>query len=263
MGIRIWDWIWDWDWAIGIENEVEVNEINRINEDVITVDNNQIDDKLNFFREYLEHQKFKNVPNEEVSKLLNKHGYTVKEYIKLLDYVKKEHKYFIHIIGKFLGDIDPVYRSVILNRKFMTFRSMVDEIGKRKKIKDNSIIISKLIEMIYNTYPFEIIPLINFTNDIDNLYRKYNDEFLMNRELTTDANKMKARFYLKFIGDVKDNEEVFVIINKLFEYGIPLNRIKPYIDDISQRLPNKFSIHDIKKIIYNDNELKEFRIYFE
>jgi replicative superfamily II helicase len=250
-----------------IDNQNEIIEINRI-EDINTsneVDSNDNskEDKKTFPKEYLEHPKYKNVPIEEVSKLIDKHGFTVNKYIKLLNYTKSEQKYFITIIGLMIGSIDSDFRSVVLSSKYKTFTSMVEEISKKKGKTKKSDIISSLIEMIYNTYPFKIIPLINFTNDIDNLYRRYNNEFLMSNDLTKDANKMKARFYSKFIGEIKENDEVFIIVNKLFEYGIPLNRVKPYIEEITQNLPDKFSIHDIKRIIFQNDEMKDLRIYFE
>src|SRR5690606_36419348 len=210
-----------------IDNENEIIEINRIEDLNATREldiKNELLEEKKFPKEDLEHPKYNNVPIEEISKLLDKHGFTVKTYMNLLNYIKKEQKFFIGIIGKIIGNIDLDYRIVVLNGRYITFSSMLDEVSRRKKTEDKSKIISSLIEMIYNTFPFKIIPLINFINDIDNLYRRYNEEFLMSDDLTRDANRMKARFFSKFIGDFKNNNEVFIVVNKLFEYGIPLNR---------------------------------------
>ena len=52
-------------------------------------------------------------------------------------------------------------------------------------------------------------------------------------------------------------------MNKLFEYGIPYQRVGEHIEKIKKELPEKFSIHDIKTIIYQNDSMNELKIYFE
>ena len=117
--------------------------------------------------------------------------------------------------------------------------------------------------MIYNFLPFKIIPLINFVLDINALYIKHTNNNMLPNLVIVEANTKKAQFYSKFIGIDNPTQETLVIMNKLFEYGIPYQRANPYLNQISNNLPNKFSIHDIKKVIFENISMSDLKIYFE
>ncbi|MDM1094960.1 DEAD/DEAH box helicase family protein [Myroides odoratimimus] len=248
-----------------LENKDEIIEINR--------DENFVNDILNegnkssyedVLEKQLEGSSYSSVPIKEVILLLNKHGFTLKQFELLLDYIKNTTNLkLLGIIGKLIGGIDLTTLKVILNSKFRTITEMVIELELKNTKTERSKIISNLIDMIYNFLPFKIIPLINFVIDIDNLYHYNNHSYLLPESVTIEANRKKAQFYSKFIGIDNPTQETLVIMNKLFEYGIPYQRVNTHLQQISQKLPDKFSIHDIKKVIFEDNSMNDLRIYFE
>jgi len=248
-----------------LENSAEIIEINREDsfDKALDVSKDPSNENPSIPKPYLEHSNYENVPQIEVSKLLNKHGFTVNQLKIFLDYVQTKPKYFLGIIGKIEHGIDTDCFNIVLNSRFATFTAMVDELAPKKRNIDISQIISSLIEMIYNIIPFKIIPLINFTIDINDLYNEYNGLNLLSDDVIKEANKKKAQFYSKFIGIDNPKNESLIIINKLFEYGIPYQRVKPYLEIITEKLPNKFSIYDIKKIIFADESMNDLRVYFE
>ncbi|OUD29145.1 hypothetical protein, partial [Flavobacterium sp. FPG59] len=68
----------------------------------------------------------------------------------------------------------------------------------------------------------------------------------------------------KYIGEeVANIEESKKVMSKLFEYGIPYFRVKDFINEIVANVPENFSIYDIKRTIYNNESMKELKIYFE
>lgn len=253
------------DISFVLENEAEVIEINREDSFDAVLDNIKDSDHDRSIspKKYLEDLNYKNVPQVEIIKLLNKHGYTVKQLKKLLDYAIKKNKYFLGVIGTFLRRIDTDSLNIILNHRYQTFMEMFNELSKKKEELDNSQIVSLLINMIYSEVPFKIIPLIDFTVDVNDLFRENNDENLFSYKVISEAKKMKAQFYSKYIGDIDGEEELLSLMNKLFEYGIPYQRAKPFIIDIANNLPNKFSIHDIKKIIFENESMNDLKVYFE
>jgi hypothetical protein len=248
-----------------LENSAEIIEINREDsfDKALDISKDSSNENPSTPKPYLEHSNYENVPQIEVSKLLNKHGFTVNQLKIFLDYVQTKPKYFLGIIGKIEHGIDTDCFNIVLNSRFATFTAMVDELAPKKMNIDISQIISSLIEMIYNIIPFKIIPLINFTIDINDLYNEYNGINLLSDDVIKEANKKKAQFYSKFIGIDNPKNESLIIINKLFEYGIPYQRVKPYLEIITEKLPNKFSIYDIKKIIFADESMNDLRVYFE
>ena len=247
-----------------IQNQAEVIEINR--EDLINkeriIEENNINDNKNTLEILLEDSNYINVPHSEISKLLNTHSFTHNQLKILINYIKKDQIYLLGIIGKF-NSIDNDSYKVALNHKFKSFKDMVDELCDLKPNVEKSKIISSLIDMIYSVLPFKIIPLINFTIDINDLYKVYNGKSLVKDEVILEAIQKKAQFYSKFIGIQNPTHESLVIVNKLFEYGIPYQRVKPFLEVLIQKLPNKFSIHDIKKIIFENNIMVDLKIYFE
>lgn len=256
----------DIDIQFVIENRAEVIEINRDDdrEEKLNSKDENSNVNHNALKDILETSNYSSVPYLEVSKLLNTHGFTLNQLITLIDYVKEKDKiYLLGIIGKITKGIDTNAYNVALNHKFKSFNEMVEELHSLKPNEEKSKIISVLIDMIYSTLPFKIIPLINFTIDINNLYKEHNLKSLLKDEVISEANSRKAQFYSKFIGIENPTHESLVIVNKLFEYGIPYQRVKPYLKEITENLPNKFSIHDIRQIINNSNKMSDLKVYFE
>lgn len=249
-----------------IENRAEIIEINRDDDSVEKLNSKDENSKetQNALKNILEDSNFSNIPYLEVSNLLNTHGFTLKQLITLINYIKEKDKiYLLGIIGKINKGIDTNAYNVALNYKFKSFKEMVEELHALQPNEKKSKIISTLIEMIYSILPFRIIPLLNFTIDINNLYKEHNLKSLLQDEVINEANSRKAQFYSKYIGIENPTHESLVIVNKLFEFGIPYQRVKPYLTEITENLPNKFSIHDIRKIINNSIKMSDLRIYFE
>lgn len=249
-----------------IENRADIIEINREDdseEKSKSGDDNSDENKYTL-KNLLESSNYSNVPHLEVSKLLNTHGFTLNQLITLINYIKEKDKiYLLGIIGKINRGIDTNAYNVALNHKFKSFNEMVDELHILKPNEEKSKIISTLIDMIYSVLPFRIIPLLNFTIDINDLYKEHNLKSLLKDEVIKEAKSRKAQFYSKFIGIENPTHESLVIVNKLFEYGIPYQRVKPYLMEITENLPNKFSIHDIKYIVNNSSKMNDLRVYFE
>jgi len=247
-----------------INNKVESIEINREDEYESSFNTNKDHDFENS-KSYLENTNYKNVTPNEISTLLDKYGFTVKEFNKLLSYVENPKIYFLGIIGKIIGGIDITCLNIVLDSRHKTINEMVSKLSadKNNQKKEISNLINLVIEMIYSKLPFKIIPLIDFTISINELYKEFNNVNLLSDKVLEDAIVIKAKFYSKFIGDNGKTEESIVIMTKLFEYGIPYIRVKPYLAKISERVPNNFSIFDIKKIIFDDLSMNDLRIYFK
>lgn len=253
------------DIEFNIENREEIIQINRedVFDSTINTDQNISNKSSSVAKSYLEHTNYKNVPTTEVGKLLDKHGFTVKQFQILLDYVGKDKIIFLGIIGKICRNIDIKILNTVLNNRHRSFKEMVEEQYSKNKKIEKSKIISSLIDMIYSVLPFKIIPLVNFTIDINDLYKECNGVSLIKDEVISEAKSKRAQFYSKFIGTDSPTPESLIVINKLFEYGIPYQRVKPHLKEITEQLPNKFSIYDIKKIIFENNTMKDLKIYFE
>jgi len=247
-----------------IEDRAEIIEINRENEN-----NNELNSEAGKSNDYntlkgiMESANYSNVPDIEISTILNTHGFTINQFKTMINYVKKDNIFLLGIIGTIYGKIDNDAYNVSLNHKFKSFNEMVEGLHKMKPNEEKSKIISSLIDMIYSVLPFKVIPLIDFTIDINKLYLEHNGKSLVKERVIEEANKKKAQFFSKFIGIEDPTHESLVIVNKLFEYGIPYQRVKPYLKDIIENLPNKFSIHDIKYIINNNANMNDLRVYFE
>ncbi len=249
-----------------INKRTEILEINREDDfyEELDLENEKTNEQNETLKSILDDSNFKNVSHIEVSKLLNTHGFTVNQFRILVEYLKKNKIYLIGIIGKiYMGSIDSKAYNIALNHRYRSFKEMVEELCIKKPNENISRNISTLIEMIYSVLPFKIIPLINFTLDLSALYQKHNDKALINDKITSEALKKKAQFYSKFIGVDNPTHESIVIVNKLFEFGIPYQRLKPFVNEIEEKLPNNFSIHDIKKIIFESDSMNDLRIYFE
>lgn len=258
----------DIDIQLIIENDIEIIQINR--DSIFSEDNNRSlrPDEDNI-QSFINNSNYSSVPHDEIVKLLNKYGFTVGVFKTLLEYIelKKNERarvFFLGIIGKiFPRVIEADFLNIVLNQRYTSFEMMTNQLSEIKTDMNISQIVSSIIDIIYNIIPFKIIPLINFTLDINSLYMNYNESNLLPLDVLNDAKSIKAKFYLKFLGDAEQNEELLVVINKLFEYGVPYHRAKPFLSYIANKLPNKFSIHDIKKIIMGNDSMKDLQVYFE
>lgn len=246
-----------------IDKLSEVIEINREEEYNATLNYDNQEESSKNYKTYLEHSNYKNVPTNEISVLLDKHGFTLNQLKIFLDYVENDKIIFLGIIGKIYRNVDIKCLNVVLNHRYMKFEQMVEKLYLQNEKVEKSKIISSLIDMIYSVLPFKIISLINFIIDINDLYKVHNRTGLLSDEIIKEAKTKKAQFYSKFIGVQDPNHESLVIVNKLFEYGMPYQRVKPHLKRLTDKLPNKFSIHDIKKIIFEDDIMIDLRVYFE
>lgn len=247
-----------------LENKDEITEINRdenFDMEAIPEGSSSYEDKL---QKHLENSSYSSVPPKEIVNLLNNHGFTVNKFKILLDYIaSSKNVVLLGIIGKLVGKTDLLSLNIILSSRFNSFSKMVDELHSKNKKKFKSQVISILIDMIYSFLPFKIIPLINFIIDVDDLYKKYTAENLVLPKVIAEAKRIKAQFYSKFIGIDNPSHETLVIMNKLFEFGIPYQRANPFLKIIADNLPDKFSIHDIRKIIFDNENMNDLRVYFE
>jgi len=246
-----------------LEDKSELFEVNRednFSEEFVNKDQTQ---SVNNLDTYFEDTSYSEIPQSEVIKLIDKHGFTVKQLKLLLEYIRKDNIKLLGIIGTLVGKTDLNSLNVTLNSKFSSFNDMVQELHSKNEKIDKSKVISTLIDMIYSFLPFKVVPLLNFIIDIDELYKEYSSSALFSNKVIIEAKKKKAQFYSKFIGLNNPTHESLVVVNKLFEYGIPYHRTKPFLETITNSIPEKFSIHDIKKIVFEDESMNELKIYFE
>lgn len=207
------------------------------------------------------------IPFQEVSAILNKHGFTVNQVKQVIQYSKSGEINIFGILGKlkasdsYLGSIN-----VIISKKYKNFSEILEKlkITKGFKGKSESELVSIIIKMIYNVIPHKVIPALDFIIELNKIYIKHNNEALFSAKNISEANTKKALFYNKFLGeDIIQVEESKKIMVKLFEFGIPYFRVKSFINNIAFNVPENFSIHDIKRVIFTDDSMKELRIYFE
>ena len=247
-----------------IENKDEIIEINRdetFNKEIGPDDKGSHEDRL---KDHLVSSSYSVVPPKEIINLLNNHGFTVNQFKILLEYIAStKNVILLGIIGKLVGSTDLNTLNVTLSSRFNSFSAMADELHSKNKQIFKSQVISTLIDMIYSFLPFKIIPLINFIIEVDELYKKHSGENLLPTSVIVEATRKKAQFYSKFIGLDKPNHETLIIMNKLFEYGIPYQRANPFLEIIAENLPDKFSIHDIRKVIFENENMNDLRVYFE
>lgn len=257
-----------------VENEDLVVDINRESEYNSFNLNSDLDIESNAFEtnrpktiNSLNESDFGKIPAEKLSEILNKHGFTINQVKKIIEYTKIVNINVFGILG-ILGASDPdIYSiNVIIDKRFESISDILKELKKESKFKrkQNSQLVSIIIKMIYNAIPHKIIPALDFVIELNEIYLKYNKKSLFSSENIREANLKKVLFFNKFIGeDVANIEESKKVMSKLFEYGIPYFRVKDFINEIVANIPENFSIYDIKKTIYNNESMKELKIYFE
>lgn len=207
------------------------------------------------------------IPFDVVSQILNKHGFTVKQLKELLDYTKAGSISVFGLLGK-LKSSDSNLRgiNIIIDKRYNTISEILDKLKVHENFikKSDSELVSIIIKMIYNVIPHKVIPALDFIIELNDVYLKYNGKNLFSRTNIKEANTKRALFFTKFLGDnatqTKESKKIMV---KLFEYGIPYFRAKNFLNEIASNVPENFSIHDIKRVIYANKLMKELRIYFE
>lgn len=253
--------------AFVLEEETGVKEVNRVEEfDNSSKDGDSLSKENQNKLEHLKTITYKNVPLSEVNLLLDEHGFTLSQFQTILQYNedKKDEKiYLLGIIGKVYYNIDKESMEIALNNSLLSFKEMVERLALKKKEQSKTMVVSELVKMIYNTLPFKIIPLIDFVLDINDLFKKFNEKDLLPNRVLQDAKKMEGQFYSKYIGDLKGKEDLLILMHKLFEYGIPYQRGKKYLEEIASELPDKFSIYDVRRIVLKNDSLAELKVYFE
>ncbi|MFC3159340.1 hypothetical protein ACFOEQ_13180 [Chryseobacterium arachidis] len=162
------------------------------------------------------------------------------------------------------SDPDIFSINVVLSSGYVTINEMVENLRFQNRFKDKSLskVVSIVIKMIYNVVPHKVIPAIEFIIELNELYRSYNSQFLLKSDIMKEANVKRILFYNKFLGqDSLKVDSSKKIMTKLFEFGIPYLRAKEHINNIAERIPNNFSIYDIRKVIFDDDSMYDLRIY--
>lgn len=214
------------------------------------------------------------VPHEKISEIIDKHGFTINQVQKLIEYVRKNNNVMEHyaLFWGILGILKASDKNLhslktIINEKYETITEIINALkNKVKKYLEmtDSQLVSVAIKMIYNTIPYKIVPALDFIIELNEAYINFNNEHLFLKENIKEANTIKSRFFNKFIGkDIIQEEEAKKVMIKMFEYGIPYTRAKDHIQLIVSNIPDNFSIFDIKKVIYGSDSMQELRIYFE
>ncbi|WP_313097390.1 DEAD/DEAH box helicase [Empedobacter sp.] len=254
-----------------IENPLQIIEINREEEYKVTEVKKSLNEILeNNYKEntneYLNELNYGNIPLEEISKLLNNYGFTIKQFKKLITYIEEGNVNLFGILGKLKSSDKDIYSiNVVLNNDYLTFNEMVENLKLENKFSsfDISKLVSIVIKMIYNVIPHKVIPAIEFMLELNTLYKVHNGRNLLTKSVINEANTKRNLFYKKFIGEEDTDKNLSKIMTKLFEYGIPYFRIKDHLLEILDKIPNNFSIHDIKKVIFENEKMNDLRVYFE
>lgn len=258
-----------------IKDEAQVIEINREEEyKSAYLNGSSVNDSDDSFkqktRSYLEDSDQGKIPLEIISQLLNKHGFTIKQYKDLLDFVKRPNLNLFSLLAKLKSldtkNINNKSLNTILSSRYPTIPDIVEALRTNVHFSEIEIsqIVSIVIKMIYNVIPYKAIPAIEFIIELDDLHMQYNKRRLISSIVKADANRKKVMFLNKFIGENNKNvEESKKIMTKLFEYGIPYSRVQDHINVIVEKVPENFSAYDIKKIINDTKSMSDLRIYFE
>ncbi|KVV16182.1 DEAD/DEAH box helicase [Flavobacterium sp. TAB 87] len=261
-----------------ITNQTEIIEINREDEykSAYTTDGVQNDSEdskkvsQEKTKDYLKDSNHGKVPFEKISELLNNYGFTIKQFKDLIEFVKKPNTNLFGVLSK-LKSLDAPNNNnnsinIILNSNYQTIPDIVHKLSIDKNFSkyESSKLVSIVIKMIYSVIPHKIIPALEFIIELDNLYQSRNKKRFISSSIKEEANYKRVLFFNKFLGEKNTNiVESKKIMTKLFEYGIPYLRVKEHLITISDRIPENFSIHDIKKIIYENESMTDLRIYFE
>lgn len=210
---------------------------------------------------------FYHIPLKEIDLLLDKHGYTIIKLIEIIEFLEtREKKSLYGILYKLnrYGLKELKSLNIILDLQYNSIVDIVDRLKKQNCFSESPIItlVPLVIRMIYNTIPYIIIPAINFIIELDALYQKFNLKHILPRQILDEAITKKNLFMFKFLGSNSlTDENARRVMTKLFEYGIPYQKSKKYIDKITQSLPGNFSIYDLKKIIDSDRAMEELSAY--
>jgi len=258
-----------------IKDESQVIEINREEEyKSAYVNGPQANDSDDSFKHktisYLEDSDQGEIPMEIISELLNKYGFTIKQYKDLLEFIKRQNVNLFGLLAKLksldTSNVNNNSLNTILSSQYPTIPDIVESLRTNFHFAGMEIsqIVSIVIKMIYNVIPYKAIPAIEFIIELDDLNIKYNNKRLIVGKVKADANRKKVMFLNKFLGENNTNiDESKKIMTKLFEYGIPYSRVQRHINTIVEKVPENFSAYDIKKIINETKSMSDLRIYFE
>lgn len=247
-----------------VNDESEVVQINREREFRHTriMESLEKNDEETFqTNEILEPSILGRVPRSEITALLNRHGFKIQQLKDLIEYIHNPQVSFFGILGKLHSSDTNIYSiNEILDPSYTTIQSMVNQLRiQRFKQNQTSELVSIVIKMIYSVIPHKVIPAIDFLIELDDVYTKYNKISLTTFKIRREAITKKGLFINKFLGNATNA----TIMTKLFEYGVPYQRVRQHLPKISENIPATFSILDIKKVIMEDESMLDLKIYFE
>lgn len=248
-----------------VSNESEIIQINREREfrRIQIMESSEKDtNKTSQTNEFLEETILRRVPRSEISDLLNRHGFKIQQLTDFIGYINNQRVNFFGVLGKLRGSDNHLYSiNTILNSDYTTIKSMVDKLKLENKFRTESTttLVSIIIKMIYSVIPYKVIPAINFLIDLDDIYKRFNNQNLITNNIRQEAITKKGLFINKFLGNATNS----IIMTKLFEYGIPYQRAKEHLPKIAESIPTTYSILDIKKVIMEDEDMTDLKIYFE
>ena len=161
---------------------------------------------------------------------------------------------------KFLGALLSATMNQKLNNKSMNSISSMFQyiIGKTNLSlfeSSNSEIISSIIGMIYSYLPYELIPFLELVVSINNIFKE-NKKYLLEDNISNYLELMIRKYSLRYFGKIDCTEKERKVIKRMFEYGIPYNEVKEYIQFFVDNTPDSFSINHIKSLIETNDELK-------
>ena len=121
---------------------------------------------------------------------------------------------------------------------------------------NNSQIISSIIGMIYSFLPYELIPFLENIILLNELFVE-SGKTLISSEIIEYINNQIGKYNLKYFGKVDCTDKERKIIKRLFEYGIPYQHVKDYMDYLVNEVNDNFSINHIKRAIFKNDILKD------
>ena len=110
--------------------------------------------------------------------------------------------------------------------------------------------------MIYSFLPYELIPFLENIILLNELFVE-SGKTLISSEIIEYINNQIGKYNLKYFGKVDCTDKERKIIKRLFEYGIPYQHVKDYMDYLVNEVNDNFSINHIKRAIFKNDILKD------
>lgn len=156
--------------------------------------------------------------------------------------------------------------SKIYGKPLNSISSMMGYIKEKIEIDlyntNNSEIVSNIIGMMYSELPYDIIPFIELVIMLEDVF-KLNKKSIIDDKIYNYLNDILKKYNLRYFGKVDCSDKERKIIKKMFEYGIPYEVVKKYIEYLIENIPDSFSINHIKSVIQDNEEMRnEFNKYF-